>query len=200
MKRFIISVIIGAVAFLILSSIIPTEDEAQIYESTVRLHVVANSDSERDQEVKLKVRDVIVEQMSKYNAKTKSEALEYIEADKDNLIKIAEECLKNNGFNDTVTIEIGEETYPTREYEDFTLPAGNYTSLRVIIGEGKGKNWWCVLFPPICTSPAIKYDEDAYIDVGLTKDQYNLITGSSGEYKIKFKLLELASEAFGFDY
>jgi len=146
------------------------------------------------------VRDVIVNQMSTYNAKTKEEALEYIDNDKDNLKKIAEECIKSNGFNNTVKIEIGEESYPTREYEDFTLPAGKYTSLRVIIGNGEGQNWWCVLYPPLCTSVAIEYEKDDYIDVGFTKEQYNFITGNKKEYKVKFKLLEMASQAFGFEY
>ena len=77
------------------------------------------------------------------------------------------------------------------------MPAGEYTSLKIIIGSGEGQNWWCVLFPPLCTSVAIGYDDDAYIDVGLTKDQYDLITGSRGEYKVKLKLLEIASRAFG---
>ena len=196
MLRFIFSVIVGALAFFILSTIIPSKEEAGIYESTVRLHVIANSDSEEDQNVKLKVRDAIIDHISKYNAKTKDEALSFIDADKENLKKIAEECLKNNGFDYPVSIKIGEESYPTREYEDFTLPAGVYTSLQIVLGEGEGQNWWCVLFPPLCTKPALSYDEDACIDVGLTKDQYNLITGTNGEYKIKFKLLEIASQAF----
>ena len=101
----------------------------------------------------------------------------------------------------TVQIEVGEEEYPTRYYEDFALPAGTYTSVRVIIGEGEGQNWWCVLYPPLCNSTSIVYDEDYCIEAGLTKGQYNLITeNESGEYKIKFRLLEIASEVFGFQY
>ena len=193
-------IFVAVIAFLVINSFIPSKEECEIYNSTVRLHVIANSDSEEDQKLKLRVRDAIVEQMSTYNAKTKEEALEYINNDKDNLKKIAEECIKNEGFNNSVSIEIGEESYPTREYEDFALPAGKYTSLRVIIGEGEGQNWWCVLYPPLCTSYAIKPENDEYIDVGFTKEQFNLITGNEKEYKIKFKLLEMASQAFGFDY
>jgi len=199
MKKALL-IFVAVVAFLVINSFIPTKKECEIYNSTVRLHVIANSDSEQDQALKLKVRDVIVNQMSTYNAKTKEEALEYIDNDKDNLKKIAEECIKSNGFNNTVKIEIGEESYPTREYEDFTLPAGKYTSLRVIIGNGEGQNWWCVLYPPLCTSVAIEYEKDDYIDVGFTKEQYNFITGNKKEYKVKFKLLEMASQAFGFEY
>ena len=193
-------IFVAVIAFLVINNFIPSKEECEIYNSTVRLHVIANSDSEQDQKLKLRVRDAIVEQMSTYNAKTKEEALEYINNDMDNLKKIAEECIKSEGFNNSVSIEIGEESYPTREYEDFALPAGKYTSLRVITGEGEGQNWWCVLYPPLCTSYAIKPENDEYIDVGFTKEQFNLITGNEKEYKIKFKLLEMASQAFGFEY
>ena len=192
-------IFVAVIAFLVINSYIPSKDECEIYNSTVRLHVLANSDSEADQALKLKVRDKIVERMSTYNAKSKEEALEYIENDMDKLKEIAEECIKNEGFNNPVTVEIGEESYPTREYEDFSLPAGKYTSLRIIIGNGEGQNWWCVLYPPLCTSYAIEYDDDS-VDVGFTKEQYNFITGNDKEYKIKFKLLEMASQAFGFNY
>ena len=140
-----------------------------------------------------------MDRMSTYNAKSKEEALEYIENDMGKLKEIAEECIKSECFNNSVTVEIGEESYPTREYEDFSLPAGKYTSLRIIIGNGEGQNWWCVLYPPLCTSYAIEYDDDS-VDVGFTKEQYNFITGNDKEYKIKFKLLEMASQAFGFNY
>ena len=121
-------------------------------------------------------------------------------ADTEMLVQIATDVIRENGKADNVKIEIGEEEYPLRNYEDFSLPAGTYTSVRVIIGEGKGQNWWCVLFPPMCTSFATELDEDKYISVGLSGDQYDLITGSSGEYKVKFKLLEIAAEAFGIEY
>ena len=192
-------IFVAVIAFLVINSYIPTKKECDIYNSTVRLHVIANSDSETDQNLKLRVRDKILERMSSYNAKTKDEALNYIENDKENLKKIAEDCIKENGFDNTVKIELGEENYPTREYEDFSLPAGKYTSLRIIIGEGSGQNWWCVLYPPLCTSYAIEYD-DPSVDVGFTKEQYNFITGNNKEYKVKFKLLEMASQAFGFEY
>ncbi len=197
--RKAIFIFVAVIAFLVINSYIPTKEECDIYNSTVRLHVIANSDSDEDQSLKLKVRDKIIERMSTYNAKSKEEALSYIENDMENLKKIAEECIINEGFNNSVSIELGEENYPTREYEDFSLPAGKYTSLRIIIGEGSGQNWWCVLYPPLCTSYAIEYDDDS-IDVGFTKEQYDFITGYDKEYKVKFKLLEMASQAFGFEY
>ncbi|MBQ7761018.1 MAG: stage II sporulation protein R [Clostridia bacterium] len=198
--KIIGTILISVIVFLTMNSLIPTAKEAQIYETTVRLHVLADSDSAQDQALKLKVRDALLEEIAEYDAKSKAEALLKMEENKENLTKIAEEVLEKEGCDHSVSIEIGNESYPTRYYEDFALPAGSYTSVRVVIGSGQGQNWWCVLYPPLCTGSAIEFDDEAYVDVGLTKDQYNLITQTNGEYKIKFKLLEMASQAFGFDY
>ncbi len=198
--KIIGTILISIIVFLTMNSIIPTAKEAQIYETTVRLHVLADSDSKRDQELKLKVRDALLEEIAEYDANSKAEALLKMEENKQTLTKIAEDVLEKEGCDKSVSIEIGNESYPTRYYEDFALPAGNYTSVRVVIGSGQGQNWWCVLYPPLCTGSAIEFDDDTCVDVGLTKDQYNLITQTSGEYKIKFKLLEMASQAFGFNY
>jgi stage II sporulation protein R len=188
------------VIFLSLWAVIPSAKECEIYNSTIRLHVLANSDSERDQELKLKVRDALLEHISKYDCDSKEQALAMIASDKKYLEELAMKALEKEGIIDTVSIEIGKEDYPRRDYEGFSLPAGEYTSVRVIIGNGEGQNWWCVLFPPLCTAQAIEYDDDAYISTGLTKEQYYMITGNSGEYEIKFKLLEIAANAFGFEY
>ncbi|MBO5212662.1 MAG: stage II sporulation protein R [Clostridia bacterium] len=198
--RFFITFLFSIITFLFLWTLIPTAKECEIYDSTIRLHIIANSDSEEDQAVKLKVRDAVLEHIGKYDAKSKEEAMELIKKDEPKIIEIATQVLENNGFSDTVHMEMGKEDYPVREYDGFSLPAGEYTSLRLVIGEGMGQNWWCVLFPPLCTDYAIGYDDEAYVDVGLSKDQYAFITGSDGEYKIKFKLLEIAAEAFGVEY
>ena len=199
--RILITVIISAVVFFVLFQIFPTEEEFQIYESTVRLHVLANSDSEEDQALKLKVRDALLETIIDFGSKNKDEAVENINENKEELTSIARTVIKNNGFDYDVKIEIGKELYPTKHYEDFALPAGEYTSVRVILGQGEGQNWWCVLYPPLCTNSALKYDEEACVQAGLSKDQYNLITANeSGKYRIKFRFLEIASEVFGFKY
>ncbi len=199
--KLITTILISAIVFFTLQSIIPTEKEYEIYDSTVRLHVLANSDEEKDQTLKLKVRDALLERVGTYEASSKKEALELIEKSKQELIDLAKEVIKNEGFEYDVKIEIGNEFYQTRYYEDFALPAGEYTSVRVMIGEGKGQNWWCVLYPPLCTNQAIALDEESCIEVGLTKDQYNLITENrDGEYKIKFRLLEIMAQAFGYEY
>ena len=198
--RIISTILICIATFFTLGSIIPTESEYQIYDSCVRLHVIANSDTEEDQELKLKVRDELLNYISKYEVKTKAEALSMMKKERDSLEEMAKRVVNENGYNYDIKIEIGLENYPRREYEEFALPAGEYTSVRVIIGEGKGQNWWCVLYPPLCTGAALSYDKDACIEVGLTSSQYDLITGSKGKYKVKFKLVEMAASIAGFDY
>lgn len=196
--KVILSVLIALGAFFALQKIIPTNEEFEIYESTVRLHVLANSDSESDQSLKLKVRDAVLEMVSQMDADSKDEAIEAIESNKEKIEELAASVIRQQGKEYNVKVEVGKEIYPTRYYEDFALPAGEYTSVKVIIGEGSGQNWWCVLYPPLCTAAATTYDEEYCLEVGLSKGQYNLITeNQSGEYKIKFRLLELVQEVFG---
>lgn len=196
--KLILTVIVSCVVFFALQNIIPTEEEFEIYDATVRLHVIANSDTESDQSLKLKVRDELLKEVGNYDLENKDQAVKKIEREKEALESIAKEVIKREGFDYEVSIEVGKEVYPSRYYEDFALPAGEYTSVKVIIGQGNGQNWWCVLYPPLCTEVAVKRDEEACVEAGLTKEQYNLITDNeTGEYKIKFKLLEIASEAFG---
>ena len=198
--RIISTILICIATFFILNRVIPTESEYQIYDSCIRLHVIANSDSQSDQELKLKVRDKLLEYVSGYDVNSKETALLRLNEDKTTLEKMAREVIAENGYSYDAKIEIGLENYPTREYEDFSLPAGEYTSVRVIIGEGNGQNWWCVLYPPLCTQAALSYDKDACIEVGLSSGQYDLITGANGRYKVKFKIVEMAAEIAGFDY
>ena len=199
--KIIFTVLISVVVFFVLFQVFPSSEELDIYENTVRLHVLANSDSEQDQALKLLVRDALLNTVNDLNATGKQDAVEKIEKQKENLEKISKTVIVNNGKDYDVKIEIGKEMYPTKHYEDFSLPAGEYTSVRVVIGNGEGQNWWCVLYPPLCTGSAIKYDEEACVQAGLTKNQYDLITSNeNGKYKIKFRFLELASEVFGFEY
>ena len=199
--RAIFTALLTAVMFFVLFQVIPTEEEFKIYDSTVRLHVLANSDTEADQALKLKVRDALLNTIIEFESSNREEAIKNIKENKEELEKIAKTVIRNNGEDYDVKIEVGKELYPTKQYEDFALPAGEYTSVRVVIGKGEGKNWWCVLYPPLCTNSSIRYDEEACVQAGLTKGQYDLITSNeSGKYKVKFRFLEFASEVFGFKY
>lgn len=174
----------------------PTDAEAQIYEDTIRLHILASSDSVEDQELKIAVRDRVLLEYGEIlkNGGSFEEAKSLAENLLPQIEKTAEELIVELGFDYSVSATLTEEWYETREYEEFTLPAGYYTSLRVIIGEGEGKNWWCVMYPPLCMELAC---EDAPGDDGVidyTNEEMTLIT--SGKYNVKFKILEELSRVF----
>lgn len=177
-------------------SVMPTDAEANIYEDTIRLHILANSDSREDQELKIVVRDGVLNEFGERLRLAGSfEAAEKLCEDIiPEIEKYAESIIREAGYSYDVNIKLGEEWYETRDYDGFSLPCGYYTSLRILIGEGEGKNWWCVMYPPLCTELA---SESAPADDGLidyTKEEMILI--SSGKYNIKFKILEDLSRVF----
>ena len=187
----------------LVASLLPIHGEAAIYDTVVRLHVVANSDSEEDQALKLKVRDAVVATVSPAveGCKSQSEAISAIEGIIPDIESAARRVVAENGYSYAVSVELGKEYYPTKNYESCAFPEGEYTSLRVLIGDSAGQNWWCCLFPPLCLSSASasdqKSNEDAFISVGLTSDQYKLVTESNTpKYKARFKILETVSSWF----
>ena len=180
---------------VLLLNYLPVHGEEAVYEDTVRLHVIANSDSELDQEVKLKVRDSVLkcvkEQME--SVKDKESAVTLLESMKNEIKESADATLKEEGFSERVTVEFTDEKYPVRYYDEFTLPAGTYKSMKVVIGEGEGKNWWCILFPSVCVNNAVSAKDD-YVAAGFTPEQYKVIEkGSKRKYKVRFKILEILS-------
>lgn len=186
-------------------SVLPLSGENELYDKVVRLHILANSDSEEDQQMKLLVRDEVLRVMSnKFSCDMSREDAEaVIVEDLDELWSAAEEKVRELGYDYPVRVSIGEEKYPRREYEGLTLPAGNYTSLKVEIGEAAGQNWWCVAFPPLCLSAANEKNnapsnEEALIKVGFTEEQYKIITeNDKPRYKLKFKIIEIFESLFG---
>ena len=192
------------VAFLLLFGafmLLPVHGESEIYDSVIRLHVLANSDSDGDQAQKLLVRDRVIEVTGTLlkGAETRDEAEVILRQNLGKLREAAEEVLRQNGCFDAVAVSLGREDYPTRRYERLAFPAGEYLSLRVMIGEAAGANWWCVLFPPLCLSAATtkKEAEEAFLAAGLTEEQYRIITDSgNGKYRLRFKILEVAGKWF----
>lgn len=187
-------------------SFLPVHGEADIYDTVVRLHVLANSDSDEDQALKLKVRDAVLAVTADDLAGVtdRGTAVSVIGQHSEDIRAAAEQVIADEGRDDlagTVTVTFCEEAYPRRTYGDCTLPAGTYLSLKVGIGEAEGHNWWCVLFPPLCLSAAeAEKDsaEDAFVAVGLTRDQYAVITETEHtKYRVRFKILELWEKWFG---
>ncbi len=200
-KKKYLSALLGSMAVLlavILSGLcfLPVHGERDIYRTVVRLHVLANSDSEEDQALKLRVRDAVLAVTSPLveDCTTQAEAVAVLESHREDLVAAARAVIVSEGRDDAVSVTLGEEEYPTRTYESCCFPAGTYVSLRVCIGEAAGQNWWCVLFPPLCLSAATASadNEEAFVQAGLTKDQYGIITETGKtKYKVRFKLLEV---------
>lgn len=200
-KKFYVAIVVLLVTLMALS-FLPVHGERAVYDTVVRLHVLANSDSEADQTLKLKVRDAVLAASAPLveDCTTQAQAVEALTAHLSDLESAALAVIESEGYDYPVTVLLGEEDYPTRTYESCAFPAGTYVSLRVLIGEGEGQNWWCCLFPPLCLSAATaKQDnEDAFLQVGLTKDQYGIITETGKtKYKVRFKLLEVLEDWFG---
>lgn len=171
-------------------------EQAELADQVIRLHVIANSDSEEDQALKLEVRDRILERAQALYPEhaTLEEARAALEESLPELSRIGEQTVKAAGYDYPVTAELTQCWFPTKEYEDFALPAGDYTALRIVIGEGEGQNWWCVAFPPLCLGAASQSVEEAAQAGYFDADQTALITGESEGYVLKFKGMELLGE------
>ena len=171
---------------------IPTEAEASIYNDTVRLHILAPSDSIEDQNLKLEIRDMILKKYGALlrDAESTSEASDKIREALPLIKSDCERLILDTGYDYSIKAELTSEWFDTREYADFSLPSGSYTSLTVTLGTGEGQNWWCVMYPPLCLDASLTEASSAY-----SESEVNLITG--GGYKIKFKLLEVTAALFG---
>lgn len=168
-----------------------------IANSVFRLHVLANSDSQEDQNLKYKVRDNLLQYMNKIckDCKTKQEAINLVEKHQEEFKQIAIDTIQKEGFSYDVNINIGNFEFPTKNYGDISLPAGFYDALRVEIGSAKGQNWWCVMFPPLCfvdiSSGIVPDDSKELMEENLSEEEFALVSSNtSNDIKFKFKILE----------
>ena len=171
---------------------------SDIANSVFRLHVIANSDSKEDQNLKYIVRDNLLKYMNSIckDCTSKQEAIAVVEENKDIFKQIANQTIKEQGYSYPVKINIGNFEFPTKNYGDISLPAGFYDALRVEIGEAKGQNWWCVMFPPLCfvdvTSGVVPEESKDLIKEDLSEEEFALVSkDSSSDIQFKFKLLEI---------
>lgn len=199
MKR-IIFVLTVAALITALFFVSAEKKSKEISASLVRLHVVANSDSPQDQALKLRVRDAICEACGTYfcDAKNKEDAERIIASHENDLKRVAEETLRSSGSSESVTVAYQKTAFPTKHYENFSLPAGEYDALNIKIGEAAGQNWWCVLFPPLCFVDAaggnLPPESEAMLIKSLGSETYTMLTAkeqdANFDIKLKFKLLE----------
>ncbi len=170
---------------------------SNISSSVFRLHVIANSDSCEDQNLKYIVRDRVLDYMNSLvdsDVSSKDEIMKVVSDNLESFKSIAQNTVYENGYDYKVSVEIGNFAFPTKSYGDIALPAGYYDALRVSIGDAKGKNWWCVMFPPLCfvdvSSGIVPEDSKETLEESLSDEEYELISGSSTEFEVKFKFVE----------
>ena len=166
--------------------------ESALAGQVLRLHVVANSDTWQDQELKLLVRDAILVRAGEIldGVSDRESAEQALAPYLEELARSAEEVLEAEGCGDTVTVALTDQWFPTKEYDGFSLPAGQYRALRVTIGKGEGRNWWCVVFPPLCLGSVTEKSVETVAGEALTDGQVALITGQDGGYVLKFRFIE----------
>lgn len=165
----------------------------------IRLHVVANSNSYEDQELKLQVRDAVLSAADEIleSCNSVTDAKSALSGNLSRLQSVANETLLNLGVTDRALITLERELFGTREYETFSLPGGYYDALRVEIGSGEGKNWWCVVYPQICMASSVSEQTAVAAMAGMREEDIAMIQRGTDEYELKFKTLEIFENILG---
>ena len=193
LRRWELALLLGVALAALAGGALGAEQSA-LADKVIRLHVIANSDSPADQALKLRVRDRILAEAGDLfeQGLTRAEAEAAITAELGGLAAAGAEAVGEAGYDYPVTASLEEDVwFPTKEYEDFALPAGAYTALRIVIGEGGGQNWWCVVFPPLCLGSVTETTAETAAAAGFSGDEISLITGENEGYVVKFKAMEL---------
>lgn len=176
--------------------------QAGISDKILRLHVIANSDSDEDQALKLKVKDKVVEYLETLldGSNSLDESMDIVAAHYDDINNICSEVIKNEGYSYPVNSVIENTEFPVKSYGDITLPAGSYTALRITIGESLGKNWWCILYPPLCfvdaTCGVVPDDSKKELKNILSENEYEAILSHDADVSFRFKYLTFFNDLF----
>ena len=197
-KKPIFITITAFVFFLIFSAYsYASSISSDLSKSVFRLHVIANSDSDEDQSLKLQVRDKLLDYMNSItaNVRSKDDAIKIAQDHQKDFQIIAEQTILDKGYSYPVTVEIGNYEFPTKQYGDITLPSGYYDALRVKIGKASGHNWWCVMFPPLCfvdvTSGIVPDSSKEQLKENMSSEDYSIISNDNSVTEFKFKIVEL---------
>lgn len=195
-KKFFLIVLLLFIYVIICAISYVNAVSSNIQNSVFRLHVIANSDSEEDQNLKYLVRDNILEYINNISQnKSKEDIISYVQENINEIQKIAQKTIIENGYSYSVTANIGNYAFPTKTYGDIIFPSGFYDALKIEIGNAKGKNWWCVMFPPLCfvdiTSGIVPEESKQTLKQNLSTEEYNLLSENSEDIKIKFKIVEI---------
>lgn len=197
LKKIIILGTLLIIYFLISAINYVQATSSNISKEVFRLHVVANSDTNEDQALKHKVRDTILNYVRSISntLTTKSDLINILESNKDEIKNLAEKTVKAEGYNYNINLNIGNFNFPTKNYGDVTLPSGYYDALKIEIGNASGQNWWCVMFPPLCfvdvTTGIVPDKSKSVLEENLNEEEYALISEDNNIIKFKFKLIEM---------
>lgn len=196
MRKLMKLLLFGAAILGVLWVVDVKLDRDTLNEGLIRMHIVANSDAQEDQDLKLQVRDAVTAYLTPIleNMPSREESEAYLREHLEDLKAIAQQVL--SGTDQQVTVKLEKEAFPKREYDTFTLPAGTYEALRFEIGAGEGRNWWCVVFPPLCLASVSETVEETAALSGFSDGQIALITSNDEQYVLKFKLLEWWNSLF----
>ncbi len=195
MKKLVKRVVFCFLLVVFLWSAAVVRDRNMLNENLIRLHVVANSDSQEDQSIKLQVRDAVMDslQSSLANVADVHQAMDYLQQNLPMIQETANAVLEKAGYDGEAVVTLCKEAFDTRYYDTFTLPAGVYEALRITIGEGAGKNWWCVVFPTFCVPAAGEGFEDVAVDAGFSNALSGTLTGQT-PYELRFFFLDKLGE------
>lgn len=173
--------------------------QADLQSNLIRLHIIANSDSEADQNVKIKVRDAVLREVgNRLSSENEDKCKKEIVNNLDEIEEIADRVLLENGFTYTSQAMYGKFPFPEKTYKSMTLPAGDYYGVRIVLGSGEGHNWWCVMYPPLCFKEGeeitLSQESEKILREKLDADTYDIITQKNNEVVVKFKVVEIVQE------
>lgn len=186
--KFTVAVVLAGMIFLTSTASVYSKNVFDsISDNVVRLHVIANSDSEEDQKLKLKVRDAIIEYSQNLlgGYASPDDVIDAIKENREEMKSVAEKCLREEGCTYTADIYVGEYDFPAKNYGNYCFPTGKYNAVRVVIGEGVGKNWWCVLFPPLCymseNAVSVSCEAEEVLKENLSGEAFDTVAGNVTE-------------------
>lgn len=207
MKKVLLILLLGILSLFLVGSflndrqalgVVEEKIVGDISEKLIRFHVLANSDSNIDQELKMKVKDEVLKYISPILNESESleESREILRKEDENIIKVAKKCIESEGFNYTVETTLTRENFPVKEYGNIVLPQGEYEAYRILIGEGEGQNWWCVMFPPLCfvdvTKGQVAYDEtEEKMKEVLSEKEFKNVNKKENNINFELKVFDL---------
>lgn len=201
-KTIFIMIFLFLIYFIFYSVSYSHSVSEELEETVFRLHIIANSDSKEDQELKLFVRDNIIEYLHQFTFSSKNELIKFLEENKSEIENIIQKSITEKGFTYPFEVEISNSFFPQKQYNNIELPSGTYDGLKVKIGKSSGKNWWCVLFPPMClidsSTCELPDESNLILEESISQESYSIISSSNKPYTFKFKIVDFINNISNF--